>query len=54
MTGMVAVIGDSGNHGSMALHRACGDTNKSRLRELGLKFERWVDVLIMQRSLARN
>ena len=48
---MVAVIGDSGNAGSIALHRACGFELKAVLPALGWKFGRWVDVVWMQRSL---
>jgi phosphinothricin acetyltransferase len=48
---MVAVIGDSGNASSIALHRACGFEFKAALPGLGFKFGRWVDVVWMQRAL---
>ena len=48
---MVAVIGDSGNAASIALHRACGFEFKATLPGLGFKFGRWVDVVWMQRAL---
>lgn len=48
---MVAVIGDSGNAGSIALHRACGFAPIGTLRAVGFKFERWVDSVLMQRAL---
>ena len=48
---MVAVIGDSGNAASVALHRACGFEFKAALPGLGFKFGRWVDVVWMQRPL---
>ncbi len=48
---MAAVIGDSGNGASIALHRACGFEMKAVLPALGFKFERWVDVVWMQRPL---
>jgi phosphinothricin acetyltransferase len=48
---MIAVIGDSGNQGSIALHRANGFGQEGVLRGVGLKFGRWVDVVIMHRTL---
>ena len=48
---MVAVIGDSGNVGSIRLHRACGFVEVGILREVGLKFDRWLDTVFMQRRL---
>ncbi len=49
---MIAVIGDgAGNHASIGLHSACGFTEAGRLRNVGLKFGRWLDVVYMQRSL---
>lgn len=48
---MVAVIGDSANHGSIALHRACGFAEVGILRDVGRKFDRWLDTVLMQRTL---
>ena len=48
---MVAVIGDSGNAGSIALHRRCGFATVGTLRSVGFKLGRWVDTVIMQRAL---
>jgi phosphinothricin acetyltransferase len=48
---MLAVIGDSANTASIALHRACGFTLKCTLDAVGFKFGRWVDSVIMQRTL---
>jgi L-amino acid N-acyltransferase YncA len=48
---MIAVIGDSANQGSIAVHRALGFGQEGVLRGVGLKFGRWVDVVIMHRSL---
>jgi phosphinothricin acetyltransferase len=48
---MIAVIGDSANAGSIAVHRACGFADAGLLKGVGRKFERWVDVVLMQRSL---
>ena len=48
---MVAVIGDSGNQASIALHEACGFTRVGLLPSVGFKFGRWVDSVLMQRAL---
>lgn len=48
---MVAVIGDSGNAGSIALHRRWGFQPVGTLRSVGFKLGRWVDTVIMQRAL---
>ena len=48
---MVAMIGDSENTGSIALHRACGFELAGVLPAVGYKAGRWVDVVQMQRSL---
>lgn len=48
---MIAVIGNLGNHGSIALHRACGFTVVGVLPSVGWKRDRWVDCVLMQRSL---
>ncbi len=51
---MLAVIGDAGNAGSIGVHRACGFEHAGVLRAVGRKFDRWVDVVLMQRALARD
>ena len=48
---MIAVIGDSGNVGSIALHRACGFELTGTFRSIGFKHGRWVDSVLMQRAL---
>ncbi len=48
---MVGVIGDTGNRASIALHRSLGFELKAVIPAVGWKFERWVDVVWMQRSL---
>jgi phosphinothricin acetyltransferase len=48
---MIAVIGDSGNAASIALHRAVGFQPVGTMRDVGFKHERWVDVVIMQLPL---
>jgi phosphinothricin acetyltransferase len=48
---MIAVIGDTGNVASIALHKAAGFHHVGTLRDVGFKHGRWVDSVIMQRSL---
>jgi phosphinothricin acetyltransferase len=48
---MIAVIGDSANHASIGLHRACGFDRSSVLVGTGFKHGRWVDTVFMQRAL---
>jgi len=48
---MIAVIGDSGNHGSIGLHAAAGFRRAAILPSMGFKFGRWVDLVIMRRAL---
>ncbi|MDY0884920.1 N-acetyltransferase family protein [Dongia soli] len=51
MRQMVAVIGDSENAASIALHRALGFRQVGVLTKVGFKFGRWVDSVLMQRAL---
>jgi phosphinothricin acetyltransferase len=48
---MLAVIGDSANAGSVGLHRALGFQPVGSFRDVGRKFDRWLDVVLMQRAL---
>jgi L-amino acid N-acyltransferase YncA len=48
---MVAMIGDSGNAGSIGLHRSCGFEAAGMLPAVGYKHGRWVDVVQMRRPL---
>jgi len=48
---MIAIIGDSGNAGSIALHRRLGFETVGTLRSVGFKLGRWVDTVVMQRAL---
>jgi L-amino acid N-acyltransferase YncA len=45
---ILAVIGDSGNLGSIKLHAACGFTPVGTIKNSGFKFGRWVDTVLMQ------
>ena len=48
---MIAIIGDSGNAGSIALHRRFGFQSVGTLGAVGWKLGRWVDSMVMQRPL---
>ena len=48
---MIAVIGDSGNTASIRLHAAAGFVQFGVMASVGWKFQRWLDVVLMQRSL---
>jgi phosphinothricin acetyltransferase len=48
---MIAVIGDSANAASIALHRAVGFQPVGVLPGTGWKHERWVDTVLMTRAL---
>lgn len=48
---MIAVIGDSANTGSIALHASQGFRFAGVLRSSGWKFNRWLDTVLMQREL---
>lgn len=51
---MIAAIGDSENHGSIGLHRAMGFEPAGIYRTVGLKFGRWLDVVLMQKTLGEG
>ncbi len=48
---MIGIIGDSANQGSIGVHRKLGFRQEGVLRGVGLKFGRWIDVVIMHRPL---
>jgi L-amino acid N-acyltransferase YncA len=48
---LIAVIGDSGNRGSIAVHAACGFEPVGTFRSVGFKHGRWVDSVLMQRAI---
>jgi phosphinothricin acetyltransferase len=48
---VVAVIGDSRNTGSIALHAKAGFTHSGTMRSVGFKLGRWVDTVMMQKAL---
>jgi phosphinothricin acetyltransferase len=48
---MVAVIGDSANTPSIALHAALGFRMTGTFETVGFKFGRWLDSVMMQKAL---
>jgi len=51
---MIAVVGDSENLGSIALHRRFGFKHVGTLKAVGFKLGRWVDTVLMQRTLGEG
>jgi L-amino acid N-acyltransferase YncA len=48
---ILAVIGDSANLGSIGVHRALGFEPVGVMKAAGWKFDRWLDVVVMQKAL---
>ena len=48
---MIAVIGDSANAGSIGVHTICGFAMIGTHPDVGFKFGRWLDTVMMQRAL---
>ena len=48
---MIAVIGDSGHAASIRLHQAAGFALVGTFTDVGYKFGRWLDTVLMQRAL---
>ena len=48
---LLAVIDDSTDAASVGVHGALGFRDVGLMRSAGRKFERWVDVVLMQRAL---
>ncbi len=51
---MVAVIGDSANAGSIGVHTRCGFQMIGTHPNVGLKFGRWLDTVMMQLPLGEG
>jgi len=51
---MLAVIGDAANAGSVGVHTALGFAHTGVLKSAGWKFGRWLDVVLMQRTLGQG
>lgn len=48
---LLAVVGDSANAGSIALHRSQGFSEAGVLRSVGWKFGAWRDIVLMEKAL---
>lgn len=48
---VLAVIGDSYNAGSIAVHSKVGFKHVGVFKNVGFKFDKWLDVVLMQRSM---
>lgn len=48
---LIAVIGDSANHGSVGVHRSAGFSMVGVLKSCGWKFDQWLDVVMMDKAL---
>jgi phosphinothricin acetyltransferase len=51
---MVAVIGDSANAASIGVHRSTGFRMIGTCENVGFKFGRWLDTVMMQRDLGEG
>src|SRR4051812_9666906 len=51
---MIAVIGDSANAGSIGVHTRAGFQMVGTHPNVGLKFGRWLDTVMMQRTLGEG
>jgi L-amino acid N-acyltransferase YncA len=51
---MIAVIGDSAQIGSIALHERAGFSHIGTLRSVGFKHGKWLDTVLMQRALGEG
>ena len=51
---MIAVIGDSANAGSVGVHSSCGFQMIGTHPNVGFKFGRWLDTVMMQRALGEG
>lgn len=49
---VIAVVADTGSPASQALHRSAGFVEAGRLQRVGFKHGRWIDTVLMQRTLA--
>ncbi|HEX5211774.1 MAG TPA: GNAT family N-acetyltransferase [Pseudolabrys sp.] len=51
---MVAVIGDSRQVASIGVHEACGFTHAGMIPNIGYKFGRWLDTVLMHLPLGEG
>jgi L-amino acid N-acyltransferase YncA len=48
---LIAIIGDSANQGSISVHRSVGFAHIGVIKSCGWKFNRWLDVVMMDKAL---
>jgi L-amino acid N-acyltransferase YncA len=48
---LIAVIGDSGNAGSIGVHRSLGFHKVGVIASCGWKFGRWLDIVLMEKAI---
>ncbi|MDR0479263.1 MAG: GNAT family N-acetyltransferase [Burkholderiaceae bacterium] len=48
---LIAVIGDTGNAGSIGLHQRLGFTHAGKITGCGWKGGQWLDIVLMERAL---
>jgi len=51
---LIAVIGDSANEKSIGLHQAVGFQHAGRIANCGWKFDRWLDIVMMEKTLGHG
>jgi len=51
---LIAVIGDSANAASVGVHRSLGFESVGVLKSCGWKFGKWLDVVLMDKSLGES
>jgi L-amino acid N-acyltransferase YncA len=51
---LIAVIGDSDNVRSIGVHRAVGFRHVGTIEACGWKFDRWLDIVLMEKSLGEG
>lgn len=49
---MIAVIADQGAAASLALHEKCGFRKTGEMPRVGYKFNRWIGIILLQKSLS--
>jgi phosphinothricin acetyltransferase len=51
---LIAVIGDSANAGSIGVHHSVGFQSVGVVKACGWKFNRWLDIVMMERALGHG
>lgn len=51
---VMAVIGDSANAGSVGVHAALGFERVGVVKSCGWKFDRWLDIVLMEKTLGEG